>query len=94
MNNGHELKLPKGGEVRVRRCWASPEDGLSETELVEVTIETFEPYWSLNCLLLGPQDAIKLGSQLLNEGIREMEPSEAFDHSVSIGERPREVTRA
>jgi hypothetical protein len=73
LNNGHEFKLPRGGEVRVRRCFSDVEDGMTELEIVEFTIETFHPYWFLSSLLLSPAEAALLGSALVAESVKELE---------------------
>lgn len=69
MNEGHEFKLPQGGEVRVRRCAEDVEFSLTnETrDVIELSIETFHPYWSLVSLALSPELASLLACNLFSE---------------------------
>ncbi len=74
MNQGHEFDLPGGGEVRIRRCYEDivniGDDDVNE--VVEFTIETFQPYWSLTSLLLSPANAALWGAALTTEATKEL----------------------
>ncbi len=72
MNNGHEFELPGGGEVRIRRCFEDIPDTADVKEVVEFTIETFTPYWSLTSLLLSPATAALWGAALTTEATKEL----------------------
>lgn len=72
MNSGFEMKLPGGGDVRVRRCYEDIPDQNDVKEIVEFTIETFTPYWSLSSLCLNPGDAALIGSALQSEAVKEL----------------------
>ena len=71
-NYGHEFDLPQGGEVRVRRCFEDVPDTDNVKEVVEFTVETFHPYWSLTSLLLTPAEAALYGSALICEATKEL----------------------
>ena len=74
-NYGHEFDLPQGGEVRVRRCFEDINDLDSDArvkEVVEFTVETFHPYWSLTSLILTPAEAALYGSALICEATKEL----------------------
>jgi hypothetical protein len=63
VSNGFELKI-SDIDVRVRRCYGADTD---DEQIIELTIETFEPAWFLSSLNLTTEQATLISSALLYE---------------------------
>jgi len=63
VSNGFELKI-SDIDVRVRRCYGADAD---DEQIVELTVETFEPAWFLSSLNLNVDQATLIASALLYE---------------------------